>query len=62
MLPKSKYTSEASQYRPITCLLSIYKILTSVLTNKINAHIEHHKIIAENRKDADGATWGAKNN
>ncbi|XP_063891684.1 uncharacterized protein LOC135117143 [Helicoverpa armigera] len=60
MLPKAQYSPQPSQYRPITCLPTIYKILTSVLTNKINKHIEHHHIIAEEQKGCRRGHMGCK--
>lgn len=46
MLPKKGQLSLPKNYRPITCLPSAYKILTSVLALKINAHLKRHKIMA----------------
>ncbi|CAH2226971.1 jg17912 [Pararge aegeria aegeria] len=60
MLPKTKYTTQPSQYRPITCLPTIYKILTSAITIKINLHIEHHNIIAEEQKGCRRGHMGCK--
>ncbi|XP_047539184.1 uncharacterized protein LOC125072598 [Vanessa atalanta] len=60
MLPKTKHSPQPSQYRPITCLPTIYKILTSAITNKINTHIEQHNIIAEEQKGCRRAHMGCK--
>ncbi|CAK1582520.1 unnamed protein product [Parnassius mnemosyne] len=60
MLPKSQYSPQPSQYRPITCLPTIYKILTSVITAKINKHIENHNIIAEEQKGCRRGHMGCK--
>ncbi|KAL0809154.1 hypothetical protein ABMA28_011389 [Loxostege sticticalis] len=50
MLPKSANTSDPSQYRPITCLPTIYKLITSCITNKLLQHIDTYNIIAEEQK------------
>ncbi|KAL0901581.1 hypothetical protein ABMA27_006802 [Loxostege sticticalis] len=50
LLPKSRDTSNPSQYRPITCLSTLYKLITSCITFKINKHIEEHGILAEEQK------------
>ncbi|XP_050550436.1 uncharacterized protein LOC118279092 [Spodoptera frugiperda] len=60
MLPKTQYTAQPSQYRPITCLPTIYKIITSTITTKINKHIEQHHIIAEEQKGCRRGHMGCK--
>ncbi|XP_039755836.1 uncharacterized protein LOC120630638 [Pararge aegeria] len=60
MLPKTKYTTQPSQYRPITCLPTIYKILTSAITTKINLHVERHNIIAEEQIGCRRGHMGCK--
>jgi hypothetical protein len=60
MLPKGKYTTQPSQYRPITCLPTIYKILTSAITRKITTHAEKNFIIAEEQKGCRRNHMGCK--
>ncbi|XP_026323226.1 uncharacterized protein LOC113232673 [Hyposmocoma kahamanoa] len=60
MLPKTKNSSHPSQYRPITCLPTLYKILTSAIAIKINSHIEHHSIMAEEQKGCRRGHMGCK--
>nr|AAA92147.1 reverse transcriptase [Bombyx mori] len=60
MIPKGDFSIEASQYRPITCLPTIYKILTTVITKKINSHIEHNNILAEEQKGCRRGHMGCK--
>ncbi|XP_064076354.1 uncharacterized protein LOC135194637 [Vanessa tameamea] len=50
MLPKNQNTHDPSQYRPITCLPTIYKIITSCITNKIVSHLEAHNVMSEEQK------------
>ncbi|KAL0883753.1 hypothetical protein ABMA27_015858 [Loxostege sticticalis] len=50
MLPKSSKTQDPSQYRPITCLPTLYKIITSCITHRINEHIELNNILSEEQK------------
>ena len=40
----------ASNYRPITCLLLIWKLLTSVITDQIYAHLDQEKLLPEEQK------------
>ena len=37
----------ASNYRPITCLPLIWKLLTGVISDKIYAHLDHKAVIKE---------------
>ncbi|XP_050679442.1 uncharacterized protein LOC126975555 [Leptidea sinapis] len=60
MLPKLQISPLPSQYRPITCLPTIYKILTLAITTKINKHVEHYNIIAEEQKGCRRGHMGCK--
>jgi transposase-like protein len=50
LIPKDENTEDPSKFRPITCLPTVYKIFTSVITQKIDQHIETHNIISEEQK------------
>ena len=50
LLPKNTDTANPSQYRPITCLPTLYKLITSCITLRINIHLESHNILAEEQK------------
>lgn len=45
--PKSKNTKQPDQYRPITCLSTLYKILTATLAKKISKHVTSNNIISK---------------
>lgn len=70
MLSKNKNTRDPAQYRPMTCLLTIYKLLIAYLQNKIYAHVEANNTLAEQRNkwswrnkwSVGKNTWVAKNN
>lgn len=40
MIPKSENTQDPKEYRPITCLSNLYKLLTKILCNKITMHLD----------------------
>ena len=40
----------ASNYRPITCLPLMWKLLTGVVTNQIYAHLDQEKLLPEEQK------------
>ena len=51
LLPKDKDTTAPKNYRPITCLLTIYKILTSTTSNRIYDHLQKkNNIMPEEQK------------
>lgn len=51
MIPKTMpAVANPSKYRPITCLPTIYKILTGILANRVYKHMITHKLLAEEQK------------
>ncbi|XP_030750616.1 uncharacterized protein LOC115878300 [Sitophilus oryzae] len=43
--PKGTDTANPSKYRPITCLSTTYKLLTAIITTKINTHLQNNNHI-----------------
>ena len=60
MIPKSDKTSVASNYRPITCLNTMWKTLTGILSEKINAHLVKYSILAAEQQGAIKKSYGTK--
>lgn len=61
LLPKnSTEISNVSKYRPITCLCTFYKIITSCVAEAIYDHCEANKIITENQKGCCRGSRGCK--
>ena len=58
LIPKKSETRNPSNYRPITCLPIIYKILTSVITSRMNHHIQAFNIIPAEQKGNASNTFG----
>lgn len=50
MFPKSEREDDPSQFRPITVLLTLSKILTSCLANRICRHVDEHYISVKEQK------------
>ena len=44
----------ADNYRPITCLPLMWKLLTGVIAKEICNYLEREKILLEEQKDAEG--------
>jgi hypothetical protein len=61
LLPKDSSKSEdPSKYRPITCLSTMYKLLTSIIANRIYKHLEDNNILAEEQKGCRRGAKGSK--
>lgn len=60
LAPKSEDTADPSKYRPITCLCTLYKTLTSVLSSKISQHIVENHIISDAQNGCRGGSRGSK--
>ncbi|XP_044755036.1 uncharacterized protein LOC123313989 [Coccinella septempunctata] len=60
MLPKKGDLTQPQNYRPITCLPSVYKILTSVIGFKISTHIRNNRILAWEQNGCKKKARGCK--
>lgn len=58
LISKKKPTNNPTNYRPITCLPVIYKILSSVITSRMTSHIEANNIIPTEQKGNSSDTFG----
>jgi hypothetical protein len=60
MLPKSGPASDPKNYRPITCLPTLYKILTSVISSKLYTQLTENKILAPEQVGCHKGSRGCK--
>ena len=60
LLHKSGSTTEPKNYRPITCLPTVYKVLTSILRAKINQHIDNNSIMSASQNGCKNGSRGTK--
>jgi len=60
LLAKSTETTNAKNYRPITCLSTTYKILTSILTDRMYAFMEANKLFPLEQKGCKKGSYGCK--
>lgn len=58
--PKNAETQNPSNYRPITCLPTLYKIITASITQKIDRHITEHELLTEEQKGCRKNSRGCK--
>ena len=57
---KSKGNVE-SNYRPITCMPLMWKLLTSVIADQIYAHLDQEKLLSEEQKGCRKGSRGTNN-
>ena len=60
LLPKTNKTTDASQYRPITCLTTLWKCLTGIIGDKIATFLNANSILAEEQQGAVKNSYGTK--
>lgn len=59
LIPQNTQTADPKNYRPITCLTTNYKLLTSILSNRLNAHLEDN-ILPEEKRECWRGSYGCK--
>jgi hypothetical protein len=60
LLHKGKNSKEPKNYRPITCLPTMYKVLTSILSNGIYEHLIDNNIFPIEQKGCRKSSQGCK--
>ena len=60
LLAKSSDTKKPQNFRPITCLTTTYKLLTSILTNRMYTHIEQNDILPTEQKGCRRNSYGCR--
>ena len=58
--PKTKDTKSPKTYRPITCLTTTYKLLTSNLTERTSAFMENNSAFPLEQKECKRGSYGCK--
>ena len=60
LLPKKEETWIPKNYRPIACLSTTFKILTSVITDRLLGHLEKEAIMTPEHRAAKKDCYGCK--
>ena len=60
LLPKKEETWIPKNYRPIACLPTTLKILTSVITDRLYSHLEKEAIMTQEQRGGKKGTEGKK--
>ena len=60
LIPKTEDTTNPKNYRPITCLSTMYKLLTSVLTERTYSHLNKWDLMPNQQKGCRRGSYGCK--
>ncbi len=60
LLAKGKKSTDPSKYRPITCLQTVYKIMTSCVAKMISKHLDSQNLMSDQQKGCRRGTKGCK--
>ena len=60
LLPKNDETNNPKNYRPITCLPTMYKILTSILSDRAYKHLTINNLLPVKQKGCSKGSYGCK--
>ena len=60
LLPKTEDTANPKNYRPITCLTTSYKLLTSILSERTYSHLEEFELFPLEQKGCRKGSYGCK--
>lgn len=60
LIPKDSDSTDPAKQRPITCLPTIYKVMTSVLSGKIEEFLTEENLLAEEQKGCVVGSRGCK--
>lgn len=60
LLPKSNDTQLPKNYRPITCLSTMYKNLTAIISSRMHTFFDQHNIMPKEQKGCSSGSFGCK--
>ena len=58
LIPKKTDTANPANYRPITCLPTMYKIFSSIIDQRMKDHMQANSLIPDEQKGAGSGTYG----
>ena len=60
LIPKSEDTDQPNQYRPITCLPTVYKLLTGIIADNMYNHLFNNNLISKQQSGCKRDCYGVK--
>ena len=62
LIPKSKDLTKTDKYRPITCLITMYKNFTAIMADIMTEHLKLNKLWDEQQKRTQSNIMGTADN
>jgi hypothetical protein len=60
LIPKNENTEKPNNYRPITCLPMIYKLITSIISKWMQRYIDDQNLMLKEQKGCRRGSKGCK--
>ena len=57
LIPKNDNTGNPKNYRPVTCLPMTYKLITSIISRRLQKYMDNENFLPNEQK---GCSWGTK--
>jgi predicted peptidase len=59
-IPENKNPGHPKNYRPVTCLPTTYKLLTSIMSRRMQQYVDGENLIPKEQKGCRSGTKGCK--
>jgi hypothetical protein len=60
LIPKNENTQNPKNYRPVTCLPTIYKLITSIISSRMQKYMDNENLMPKEQKGGCSGTKGCK--
>jgi hypothetical protein len=60
LIPKNENTENPKSYRPVTCLPTIYKLITSIISRHMQKYMDNENLLPKQQEGTCSRTKGCK--
>jgi hypothetical protein len=60
LIPKNKNTENPKNYRPVTCLPTTYKLITSIISRRMQKYMDNENQLPKEQKGCSSGKKGCK--
>jgi hypothetical protein len=60
LIPKNENTENSKNYRPVTCLSTIYKLMTSIISRRRQKYMDNENLMTKEQKGCCSGSKDAK--
>jgi len=60
LIPKNENTGNPKNYRPVTCLPTTYRLITSIISRRMQKYIDNKNLLQKEQKGCSSETKGCK--